>query len=157
MNPRWNSHQAFVDEMVERCLEYGTRSRWDMIQSIRSERISCSLSPVWSGLDGMDVKDKTLIHKISLTTSREDKNGHRPIWCVPGRHRYLSVQRVKALAAKVDALTITPLEIAELRESVKDLQLLQDYWASKAKKAFQRVSQLEQLQIHATVAVLDLT
>ena len=57
----------------------------------------------------------------------------------------------------MDALTITPAETKELRQSVKDLQLLQDHWAAKAKKAFQRVSQLEQVQIHATVSVLELS
>ena len=150
MKSRWSCHQAFVDEVVERCLANGVRDRASMIIAIRSE---CLADP---GLRAVDTAWKTLIHKISLTTSREDSNGHRPIWCVPGRHRYLSVERVKALTAKVDALTITPAETKELRESVKDLQLLQDHWAAKAKKAFQGVSQIEQIQIHATVSMLDL-
>ena len=155
MKPRWSCHQAFVDEMVELCLREGIRTQDKIVNEIKYAHMGSGFFE--PHLSMMDVSAKELIHKISLTTSREDSGGHRPIWCVPGRRRYLSVQRVKALTAKADALNLTPTEAKELRESVKDLQLLQDHWARKAKKAFQRVSQLEQLQIHATVSMLDLS
>ena len=161
MKPKWPNHQAFVDDIVRRCISRGVRERDDIFAHIRLARIAevnaAGRQGTACGVESLDRSDSSLMVAVSRTTSRKDKNGHRDIWCVPGLpHRYLSVARIKALTARVDDLTITPEEGLELVACVQDLQTLQDYWADKARKCFQAVSQIEQVQIHATVAALDL-
>jgi len=156
----WTSHQAFVDNVVYDCLSRGIRTRDEIIAHIQLERVDelsfASQDGVLSGLEDLDRTDKALAHRISLTTSRKDANGHRDIWCVRGKYRFVSVRRVKELTARVDDMTITPEESAELIESVKDLDTLHEHWYEKLRDCRSAMSQLEQVQIHATVSVLDL-
>lgn len=154
----YTSHQAFVDEMVEQCLNVGIRERDEMVGHIRTER-------AWgfnrthegrTGTEGMDVTDKALRHKISLTTSRKT-DGFREIYCVPGKKRYLSLDRLRALA-NADVLgTLTEADQAEFNESVEDVELLQCALSDKIQELFAARKQLRAVYDDATLTVLDLS
>lgn len=159
---KWGSHQAFVDDTVYWCISSGIRTRAEIIAHIQLERVDQNNQATWegdgfrSGVEDLDRTDKALAHRISLTTSRKDANGHRDIWCVPGKYRFVSIQRIKDLVGVADAGTISAQESAELIESIKDIEDLYIHQLAKLNDCRAAMNQLEAVQIHATVAVLDL-
>ena len=151
--PKWSSRQAFIDHTVRACLNRGVRTRkgilWDLLDRVSAERDE----PVCALLSG--ASSLFLYNKISLTTSREDKSGHRDIWNVPKEYRYVSVQRVRYLVRKEENAKegwspSLPGQAVELRESLLDLSLIKAHWERQIARARQCVNQIEALEEFAT-------
>jgi hypothetical protein len=155
-DPKWGSRQAFVDHQVMACLNRGVRTREGMALEITNRTSVERDDPVCAFLSA--VSTRKIYHLISLKCSRTDeKTGHRPIWCVPGEGRYVSVQRVRFLVRKKDDChrsmafsKFTDEEWGELHDSLQDLALIKSHWLEKIARARANVTQLEALEEFAS-------
>ena len=155
----WSSHQAFVDEIVYRCLQEGIRQRDKIIQIIQLERLDESQhkdAVGLNGLEGMNMTFPALRIAVSRSTSRKDKTGHRDIWCVPKVHRYVSMRRLGELVAAADSGNLTAEEVVELGQSRDDLYQVALDLEAKARVMFSDALGVRERAINAHCAVLDL-
>lgn len=121
---RWTSHQAYVDQTVYGCLQKGIRTRKAIIRAIQFGRLDQRNYNVIAGLTGleeMNVTHAALMIAVSRSTSRKDKTGHRDIWCVPGKLRYVSLARLRDLTEAHDSGNITAEDYAEWQQSKQDV------------------------------------
>lgn len=159
--PLWGSHQAFVDEVIHRCLGLGSRTRDDLTAQVLTALQHHQAKSAELGPTGLELWHPSLyeIHiAISRTCSRTNSEGLRAIWSVPGQpHRYLSLSRLRSLVRLADSGVILSWQVRELLELKKDLGLLIDHWKEKGKTAFFHAGTLEGVLVEVELARLDLS
>lgn len=154
------SRQAFVDQVFQECMGLDQRFRDDIVREIRDaleeERELARLHHE-EFLPGWDPTDYDLQVAISRTASRRDEDGARPYYpAYDDPRRYVSVERVRQLVARVDEGTIDAQETTALLSMLGDLRRVEDHWARELSKVRDEWTRVQELVVEAETARLDL-
>jgi hypothetical protein len=155
---KWKSPQAFVDTVVHNCIAQGMRDRDSIIALIQTERVHennlAHAEGRESGIEGMNRTEEALRVRVSRPTSREDKDGHRDIWCLD--KRYVSLRRFDDLTEARATGNIAAEEYVEFVQSREDLFAIADKKEAEANKLFAIAKQLREKARNADSPSLDL-
>lgn len=161
MTERGGSRQAFVDRVFRDCMARDERFRDDIVRAVkdalRDEIRACKAEGDPMPFPGWQPDSYDLQVAISRTASRRDGDGRREFYpAYDDPRRYVSVERVRALVAKVDDGTIGAEETGMLLSMLGDLRKIEEHWARELGKVRVEWTCVQDLVVEAETARLDL-